>query len=123
MTDTKRELLFVYNADGGLWNGLLDLAHKTVSPSTYQCSLCALTYRGTRMTAEWAEFVNSLPHDVRFLHRDEFARETAQVLPPLPALFEHRDATFATLIGKSELDRCKNLGDLIALVRSILGPT
>ena len=116
----KRELVFVYNADGGLWNGLLDLAHKTVSPSTYPCSLCALTYRGASMKGEWANFVRSIPHTVRFLHRDELARETAQPLPALPALLERRDGALVTLLGKPELDSCKDLGELIARVRSLV---
>jgi hypothetical protein len=40
-----QELLFVYNADAGLVTGLLDTLHKVLSPSTYSCSLCAITYR------------------------------------------------------------------------------
>jgi len=37
-------LIFVYNANGGLVNSWLDTAHKIVSPSTYSCSLCAITF-------------------------------------------------------------------------------
>ena len=34
----------IYNADGGLVNGALDLLHKTFSPATYACRLCDVTY-------------------------------------------------------------------------------
>ena len=34
------KIIFVYNADSGLVNGLIDWAHKIVSPETYSCT-CA----------------------------------------------------------------------------------
>jgi hypothetical protein len=37
-------ILFIYNANSGKLNAILDAGHKLFSPSTYQCSLCALTY-------------------------------------------------------------------------------
>jgi hypothetical protein len=48
-------LLFVYNADGGLLPGLKDMFHKILSPGTYPCSLCAVTYGATAMRPEWKE--------------------------------------------------------------------
>lgn len=69
-----QRLLFVYNADAGLLAGLKDTFHKILSPTTYACALCAVTYGATRMRPEWREFIKSLPVPVEFLHRDEFAR-------------------------------------------------
>jgi len=43
------KLIFVYNADSGLLNAMKDWAHKIVSPETYPCSLCALTYNNLGM--------------------------------------------------------------------------
>ena len=40
----KPILIFVYNANGGFFNGFSDYIHKLVSPKTYECSLCAITY-------------------------------------------------------------------------------
>lgn len=40
----KKQLIFVYNADGGTFNAIMDSAHKLFAPSTYQCSLCAITH-------------------------------------------------------------------------------
>ncbi len=44
MEDTEKALIFVYNADSGLLNAINDGILKIVSPSTYQCSLCSLTF-------------------------------------------------------------------------------
>jgi hypothetical protein len=70
-----QRLLFVYNADGGLLPGLKDMFHKILSPATYPCSLCGITYGATSMRPEWKEFVKRLPVPVEFLHRDEFVRD------------------------------------------------
>ncbi|TGE14535.1 hypothetical protein [Hymenobacter elongatus] len=101
-----QELIFVYNADTGLVNGLLDLAHKVVSPATYKCSLCALTY-GARMRPEWKAFLNSLPVRARFFHRDDFSATYPQLAATnLPAVF--RQATGkkpALFVSAAELNQ------------------
>jgi len=51
------KLIFVYNADSGLLNAMKDWAHKIVSPETYPCSLCALTYDNLGMRRPWREFI------------------------------------------------------------------
>ncbi len=32
------EIQFIYNAKNGLANSIIDLAHKIISPDTYQCN-------------------------------------------------------------------------------------
>ncbi len=44
MKTTNHALVFVYNADSGLFNTVTGMAHKIFSPGTYECNLCALTY-------------------------------------------------------------------------------
>ncbi|MBJ6110230.1 hypothetical protein JAO73_14500 [Hymenobacter sp. BT523] len=73
-----QRLLFVYNADTGLLPGLKDAFHKILSPATYPCALCAVTYGATSMRPEWRAFIKSLPVPVQFLHRDEFGRAFPQ---------------------------------------------
>jgi len=40
----KDTIVFVYNADGGLFNTLSNIVHKIFSPETYRCKLCSITY-------------------------------------------------------------------------------
>ncbi len=35
---------FIYNAKNGVVNSLFDLAHKLISPDTYECNLCKITH-------------------------------------------------------------------------------
>jgi hypothetical protein len=72
MTQTQRALLFVYNADSGVGSALLDIGHKIISPSTYNCRLCALTHGVFAMRESWRVFVKELPLPAEFLHRDAF---------------------------------------------------
>ncbi|KUG08832.1 hypothetical protein ASU33_11950 [Solirubrum puertoriconensis] len=82
------QLLFVYNADSGLHNALFDAVHKLVSPGTYPCSLCSVTYGATRMRPEWKQFLRNLPVPVKFLYRNQLSQRYPQLLAhKLPAVF------------------------------------
>lgn len=67
-----KKLIFVYNADSGLVNSWLDMAHKIVSPSTYECDLCALTHGSFSEKQVWKSFRISSPIAMEFYHKDEF---------------------------------------------------
>ena len=78
------DLIFVYNADSGLVAMLGDITHRIVSPQTYPCKLCALTYSVNGMSRDWKNFVGALGRRVIFLHRDELQKlyGIAEVPPP-----------------------------------------
>ena len=116
-----QRLLFVYNADGGLLPGLKDIFHKILSPLTYSCSLCAITYGATSMQPQWREFIKALPVPVEFPHRDEFRRDYPQwARHPLPAAFAVDGAGVLTpFITAPELDAA-DLDGLMQLVRERL---
>jgi len=116
-----QRLLFVYNADGGLLPSPKDMFHKLLSPVTYPCSLCAVTYGATSMRPEWKEFVRALPVPVEFLHRDEFERDypqgSGQHLPAAFAVAESGE--LSPFIRTEEMD-ATDLNGLMALVRARL---
>ena len=114
-------LLFVYNADGGPLAGLKDVFHKILSPATYPCSLCAITYGAASMQPQWRAFIKALPVPVEFLHRDEFIRDYPQwARHPLPAAFAVDERGVLTpFIGAAELATA-DLNGLMELVRQRL---
>ncbi|UOQ71111.1 hypothetical protein [Hymenobacter cellulosilyticus] len=115
-----QQLVFVYNADTGLVNSVLDLAHKLISPTTYPCSLCAITH-GTRMRPEWKEFIAGLSLQSEFLHRDEFlARYPQWAATALPAVFGRTETdTLTPFITATELNQA-DLPGLMQLIRQRL---
>jgi hypothetical protein len=114
-------LVFVYAADSGFMNTLFDIGHKIVSPSTYECRLCALTHGVFRMRAPWRRFVQELGVAVEFLHRDELARRYGVHATALPAVFWRDDRGLSEWITASEISGCRSLAELEALIRARLG--
>lgn len=113
---TMDKLIFVYNADSGILNSLKDWVHKIISPETYPCSLCALTYDNLGMRRPWREFINELGYDVEFLHRDELGEQYGLKDVKLPAIFTLQDGKPALWLEPSVIDSCNSLNELQSLV-------
>ena len=115
--EVQRRIIFVYNADSGLLAQLKDYVHKIVSPDTYPCSLCQITFDNLGMKRAWRRFVQALPHLAVFLHRDELAaHHPALADVALPAVILDDDGAMRVLVSAEELDRTPDVGALQALV-------
>ncbi|WP_290699076.1 GTPase [Lacinutrix sp.] len=68
------KLIFVYNANSGIGNTLLDVAHKIFSPKTYNCNLCAITFDTFSENKNWKAFRIESNVNMEFLHIDEFEK-------------------------------------------------
>lgn len=110
-------IIFVYNADSGLFNGIKDLIHKNFSAATYPCSLCAVTYNNLGMRGEWRQFIRSLNREVEFLHRDELADQYGIQNIPLPAAFTKSvDKGPELWLNAEQMNSCKSLEDLQLMI-------
>ena len=110
-------LIFVYNADGGLVQGFLDSVHKTLSPATYPCSLCAITYGAFRMDPKWRKWLKTLPLPVVFYHKDDMPFKDIM----LPVVLSERSGQIASLIDSATLNGLGSLDALIAMLKARLG--
>jgi len=115
-----KSLIFVYNADSGIFNSISDSIHKIISPSTYQCNLCKITYGITNEKDEWKNYISSLPYRVIFLHKEEFKKQYPNIKERLPAVFKILGSKTILLISADEINKCRNLSDLKKLVNSRL---
>jgi hypothetical protein len=121
MANPTTRFILVYNADGGMLNALKDAAHKIVSPATYPCSLCALTYGWVSMRGRWRRFLASLPMAKVFHHRDDFALAFPGLVVALPAiLLAEGEEPPRVLVSAAELDALPDVQALIALVEERL---
>jgi hypothetical protein len=116
------KLIFVYNADSDLFSTVTDFAHKIISPKTYACSLCALTFGNFGMKKEWAEFVKTVQPPPDFLHKDEFVKNYGSLVDAeFPAVFTLRSGLPSLLISSSELNACETIAELRDMIaRKIL---
>ncbi len=110
-------LVFIYNANGGLLSAAGDAVHKLVSPATYPCSLCALTYGAVSKRPAWRAFLARVGLPTLFLYRDEFRAQLDTRDLPLPAiLLGGAGPVPEVLVSASELDGLADLDALIALL-------
>ena len=109
-------LVFVYNADSGVFNTLADVAHKIFSPQTYACNLCALTHSTFGMRDEWKRFLDGLDRPLEFLHADELEARYGLSGVPLPAIFRREGERLELLAGADAINDCRTLDDLKRLV-------
>lgn len=117
---TDKKLLFVYNADSGVMNSIIDTGHKLISPETYQCNLCRLTFGTFAMRNEWKKVVDNLRIPVEFLHRSEFHSFYPERRDELPAAFIVEHGELRQLVNKSEINSCTTLEQLIDLIQTKL---
>jgi len=116
MTEKEPALVFVYNADSGLFNTMADIGHKIFSPETYECALCALTHGYFKERGQWRAFVENLDIECEFLHRDEFVRRYPDIGDPLPAVFSLQNGRPVCCAGADDLRHCEDLDALQALI-------
>ena len=115
-------LVFVYNADSGVFNTLTDIAHKLFSPETYQCNLCNLTHGYFQAREEWMTFLDDLDADIEFLHRDEYVRlngsKEADLDLDLPAIFVKDQDELKLWIDKTIINKMSSTDDLMEMIRA-----
>mgnify|MGYP001343646054 FL=1 len=109
------ELIFIYNAKSGVVNELVDVAHKIVSPETYDCNLCALSYGAFFMEEKWSTYIATLPIKSTFTFRDKFSKKERNNLK-FPSVFLRNDLGLNEIITATEINEIKNLDQLIDLL-------
>ena len=114
------QVLFVYNAKSYLWNKAFDFIHKIVSPQTYNCNLCALTYDNFSERKEWTEFRSSLSIDLKFLYSDNFENEFPAEKTSYPVVYLKSNNGITRLISSNEINTIENMQGLIQLIKDRL---
>jgi hypothetical protein len=115
-------LLIVYNAEEGVFAALGDALHKALSPATYACSLCAVSYGAVRMRPEWRQHLAALPYATRFFHRPDFRRSYPSLAAlPLPAILLDDSAGPRVILDAATLSALPDVTALIQALDNALG--
>ena len=116
-----KHYLFVYNADSGALNAVLDSINKVLSPKTCDCQLCRLTYGVFKENTAWRDYRESLkPDEVDFLHRDEFEQQYTQRFRYPVLLKTEDDNDTETLLTAEDFNSVADTLDLIKLCRQVI---
>lgn len=113
------KLLFVYNADSGLRNLIIDSAHKILSPKTYDCNLCQITFGAFTENGIWKEFRKKSKLQMDFLHKDEFKKAYASKFEhqfTFPIVLAETENELEVLIKTEEMNGLNTAEELIRLI-------
>ncbi len=116
-----QKLIFVYNADSGKLNALMDSLHKVVNPSTYSCKLCELTHNAIEEKKTWKNFHKNLEVETIFLHKDEFLKQYASKFGhkfEFPVVLAQTNNGLEIFLSKNEFEEINNLEILIERIEN-----
>jgi hypothetical protein len=110
-------LIFVYNANSGKLNTLLDVGHKLLSPKTYECNLCKITYGNLLERKAWKQFRETTKHEFTFMHKDEFEDRFKRSYS-YPIILKLND-TLDVLVDATKLNELNSVDELIDLLKRV----
>lgn len=111
-------LIFVYNADSGIKNLAIDIAHKLFSPKTYACNLCALTFNTFSENTIWKDFRNRTNLNIAFLHTDEFKTKHPNHTFEYPIILSKNNSTLDVFLSKDDINALSTVEELILNIES-----
>lgn len=112
------KIIFLYNAESGFVNTLIDIGHKIISSETYSCNLCKLTFGNFKESSRWKEFRENSRHEMEFLHKDEFEEKYGQKFEYPLVLTETQD-TLKEVNSRGTLEGFRDIDELIEAVSKI----
>lgn len=118
-----KKLIFIYNANSGKKNALVDIAHKIISPNTYACTLCDITFGVFKENKDWKKFRKASKISMEFLHKDEFTKAFASKFSfrtSYPVVLAETAYNLEFFIATDELNTIENVADLMRLVEERL---
>ena len=110
------KLIFVYNANSGKLTAAFHVAHKFISPSTYACNLCALTYGTFTERDVWKKFREESDTELVFYHKDEFEHEFNKTFT-YPIVLKEENRELVEYISTDKINAIKDVEDLIAQLK------
>ena len=115
----QQKLLFVYNANSGKRNVIIDSMRKVLRSQTYDCKLCELTFGVVAENKNWKRFRKENEQRMDVLHKDEFSKLYKSKFGykfTYPIVLTEGENGLEVLIATEELNQLNSTQDLISLV-------
>lgn len=117
------KLIFIYNANSGKLNSVIDSAHKILSPHTYNCNLCALTFGAFSENKQWKKFRENSDVKMDFLHIDEFKKGYASKFGykfTFPIVLIENNNELEVLITTEKINELKSVEELMGEIEDLI---
>lgn len=115
-----KKIIFIYNADSGLFNLMADMAHKSFSPETYSCDLCKITHGVFSVKKDWQKFLDSLDIEKEFYHKNDLPKIYDKYRGKLPAVILMENDREVFLLQGKDFEKLSDLRQLIARIQSAI---
>ncbi len=99
---------------------MLDSAHKLLSPSTYDCKLCDITFGVFSENKRWKSFRETTPIEMIFLHKDEFLKKyNSKWLPnyEFPLILSEEDQELQVFMSSNDFETIATEEELIRAIK------
>ena len=111
------QLIFIYNAEKGPLNSFIDFVHKTISPETYSCNLCAITH-SFKKRKKWSEFIENFHLKIDFYYRSDLEKHNLlKYVNQLPCCLIKIKNKHKVLINRNEMNALRSEDELIKLMK------
>ncbi len=120
---TLKRLIFIYNANSGKHNAVFDMVHKILSPTTYNCNLCDITFGLFKENKSWKKFRKASNTPTEFLYKDEYTKMYASKFGykiTFPIVLAETDYALEVFINTDELNSLEMVEDLMQLIEKRL---
>ena len=111
-----QKLIFVYNANSGIGNMVLDVAHKIFSPQTYACNLCAITFNTFSENKSWKTFRENSAINMMFMHIDEFENEYKNQAYTYPIILSETKNSLNIFLSTKEINKIDSVEGLVLAI-------
>ena len=97
-----KTIYFIYDADGGLWNGTKYWYQKNVLKEGSACELCDISHSKYFVRLEWLQFIRELKREykVKLLHRNEIPKNIQEKNQALPCVIGETENELIQIIDK-----------------------
>ena len=110
------KITLVYNARADRLSVINDFFVKEFAPSKYDCNLCRITFGTFSMKQEWKAFLDRLPIEKEYLHKDEFAKKYSLPYNDFPVIFGADANNIAILVSQKEINSVHSLPALQQII-------
>ncbi len=119
--DSPTTIIFVYNAYGGIYPGIIDFIKKEFFPKTYPCNLCYQAFGAFGKKNGWKNYLSTIALKQEELHKDDFRRKY-NYKGELPLILISNNTSTIELVPASLINTATSLDELISLIRHQLAP-
>ncbi len=106
----------VYSSDSGVVSAFKDAMHRTLSPTTYEDGLGAISSGILATKRRWKAHLADSDAPITVVHRDEFMEEYPRIHAVFPAGFVKRGEKIEQFILSREFANCKDIPCLEKLI-------